>query len=133
MHLVAAGRWRSRSYLQVCDEGQSLPGERLTALPLTVPAVRVLPAVLRGGVVKDLRRRLEPPDGHKHSQQRLDGRSDGGFAGGWTGLYRLQDCHRHLKFCPAFLLGSDDAGRWGLRLPVGAGWETGGGGGVTAD
>lgn len=53
--------------------------------------------------------------------------------------YRLQDCHRHLKFCPAFLICSGGAvglccdERWGLRLPADAGWGTGGGDGVTID
>lgn len=121
-------------YLQMCDEGQSLSGERFTALPPTVPAVHILPAVLRGCVVKDLRRRFEPPEKHKE----INRRSDETFPGSWRGPYRLQDCHRHLKFCPAFLLGSDGAagvccaGRWGWWLPVGAGWDTGGGDGVTA-
>lgn len=53
-------------------------------------------------------------------------------------LYRLQDCHMHLKFCPAFLPGSDGAvevccaGRCRLWLPAGAGCDEGAGGGVTA-
>lgn len=51
--------------------------------------------------------------------------------------YRLQDCQRHLKFCPAFLLcsaGAEEvccAGSWGLWLPASAGWDRGGGDGVT--
>ena len=47
------------------------------------------------------------------------------------GSYRLQDCHRHLKFWPAFLAGSGGCcctGGRGLWLPLG---DTGGGEGVT--
>lgn len=62
---------------------------------------------------------------------------DGGGGAGLQLLYRLQDCHRHLKFCPVFLAGSGGAvggccaGRCGLWLPVGASCGTGGGEGVT--
>lgn len=48
--------------------------------------------------------------------------------------YRLQDCHRHLKFCPAFLICS--GGTVGLGCVEGTGepwlgWGAGGGDGVT--
>jgi len=126
----------------MCDEGQSLSGKRFTSLPQTMPSIHIFSTVLRCCVVKHLRGRFKPP--RRQNEIMIRGSSTR------THLefikssrvcldvpYRLQDCHRHLKFCPAFLLGSGGAvrvccaGRCGLRLPAGAGWETGGGDGVT--
>lgn len=45
----------------MCDEGQSLPGERFTSLPQTMPSIHFFSSVLRCCVVKHLRRRFEPP------------------------------------------------------------------------
>lgn len=91
------------------DERESLSGERLAALPQTVASVRLFSAVLRGCVVEHLRRRFEPPAGGKSkgAGETVGERAAGAAAP--TPPYRLQDCHRHLKFCPVFLAGSGGA------------------------
>lgn len=106
--------------------------------------IHILSTMLRCRVVKHLRRRFEPPrEETRRHQQKIDSGSTKGnnkrapARPSVSNTYRLQDCHRHLKFCPAFLLCSGGAagvccaGRWGLWLPAGAGWDTGGGDGVT--
>lgn len=124
------------------DEGQSLPGKRFTSLPQTVASIHTFSTMLRCRVVKHLRRRFEPPtEETRTNQQKFDGSSaEDNYERETACLsdaYRLQDCHRHLKFCPAFLLCSGGAagvccaGRRGLWLPAGAGCDTGGGDGVT--
>lgn len=54
----------------MCDEGQSLPGERFTALPLTMAPVHILSTVLCCRVVKHLRRRFKPPREETRGRQR---------------------------------------------------------------
>lgn len=128
----------------MCDEGQSLSGKRFTSLPQTLTSIHIFSTVLRRCVVKHLRRCFKPPtDETKTHQQKLDsGSTKVNYERGTacvccTDMYRLHDCQRHLKFCPAFLLCSGGAvevccaGRWGLWLPTGAGWDAGGGDGVT--
>lgn len=125
------------------DKGQSLPGKRFTSLPLTMASIHAFSTVLRCCVVKHLRRRFKPPKEEMKNKSAEAPRRLEKATELWTSsspsvsdTYRLQDCHRHLKFCPAFLLCSGAAagvccaGRWGLWLPAGEGWEAGGGDGV---
>lgn len=137
------------------DEGQSLPRKRFTSLPLTLTSIHIFSAMLRCCVVKHLRRRFKPPRGgnvgqisrsstaaklnYKQCTRKRDGInhwSKKQLIYAVSDTYRLQDCHRHLKFCPTFLLCSGGAAgvccarRRGLWLPAGAGWERGGGDGV---
>lgn len=128
----------------MCDKGQSLPGKRFTPLPQTMASVDIFSSVLRCCVVEHLGRRFKPPaEETRTNQQKLGSGSakvnyeHGAACSSCKDTYRLHDCHRHLKFCPAFLLCSGGAvevccaGRWGLWLPAGAGWDPGGGDGVT--
>lgn len=101
-------------------------------------AIHILSPVLRCRVVKHLRWRFEPPKKEKQDvRRRFTPARLTSLSPSMSTAYRLQDCHRHLKFCPAFLICSGGAAglccaeRWGLWLPADAGWGTGGGDDVT--
>lgn len=71
----------------MCDEGQSLARKGVAALPQTLAAVHVFAPVLCGCVVKDLRRRFEPPEPRGERQQSPPQQVGGGIEGDRT-VYR---------------------------------------------